>query len=265
MLETMVFVGVLGWLFTYVGIRYSWMGSDEALLRYTREDGLVEWLQFLLFFSTSMFMLFIHYYNRVENGMKWVSWASFGMIVVALAFFFGAMEEISWAQRLVDRDSSAFFTEHNLQGETNLHNMEVRGLSINKLVFGKILFLVILFHNIILPIWAEHKKWAREFFNDKMGGFFTPLFFVVFYIVGAIGAEMIDHYRRKELLELTGALHYATIIFLAYALGYKRSGALFKSKNALYASRAFMFFLILLVGLAWMLSQTVRTAPLSEI
>jgi len=45
-------------------------------------------------------------------------------LLCAMVFFSLGMEEISWMQRLLGTESSAFFKEYNLQGETNLHNLD---------------------------------------------------------------------------------------------------------------------------------------------
>ena len=41
------------------------------------------------------------------------------------ALFFVAMEEISWGQRFLAKSSSDYFRSHNMQGETNVHNLFV--------------------------------------------------------------------------------------------------------------------------------------------
>jgi hypothetical protein len=260
MIETICFSGLLGLIFIFAGVYYSKSGQDSVLKTFLAEDGWVEWLQFLFFFATSMFALLAHYIFRKKNNLKWISFASLGMFSVFAVFLFGAMEEISYAQRLIGRESSEFFLQNNRQGETNLHNMEIGGVGVNKLIFGKILFLAILIHNILLPIIAERKKSISDWATVKMGGFFPPLLLVGFYLIAAIAVESIASGKRKELIEMMGALHYFTAVFLTYGLGFKVKDSIFKGESLLYASRAFMGFCILMVMLAWMLSVTVRTA-----
>ena len=45
--------------------------------------------------------------------------------LLGIASFYVLMEEVSWGQRLLNYASPTFFTEHNLQNETNLHNFFV--------------------------------------------------------------------------------------------------------------------------------------------
>ena len=56
-----------------------------------------------------------------------------------IGLFFGAGEEISWGQRIFHIESSKFFNENNSQKETNLHNMIVDGVKLNKLIFSNLL------------------------------------------------------------------------------------------------------------------------------
>jgi hypothetical protein len=73
-----------------------------------------------------------------------------------LLFIFGTGEEISWGQRLMGIESPSFFTEHNAQGETNLHNMIIGETKINKLVFGRLLALGFLIYlGILTPLYRR--------------------------------------------------------------------------------------------------------------
>jgi hypothetical protein len=44
-------------------------------------------------------------------------------LLLALAFFFGAGEELSWGQRIVGFESPELFKERNIQKELNFHNL----------------------------------------------------------------------------------------------------------------------------------------------
>lgn len=49
------------------------------------------------------------------------------VLLLALAFLFGAGEEISWGQRILGLEAPAELREANYQGETNLHNLAALG------------------------------------------------------------------------------------------------------------------------------------------
>jgi len=80
---------------------------------------------------------------------------------------FGAGEEISWGQRIFDIHSGEFFAENNAQKETNLHNLRVNGVNINKLIFGKILTLFLVLYYLVLPSLYTRKAGVQRFFDRR--------------------------------------------------------------------------------------------------
>ena len=106
---------------------------------YLEEDGLVEWLTVAgllagFFLCINRFIKFL----RIKN---W--WFLTVNLLVGLLLFMAAGEEISWGQRILGIKSSEYFLKHNAQGETNIHNLVVNGVKINKLVFSTILIAVL--------------------------------------------------------------------------------------------------------------------------
>ena len=136
--------------------------DQEAFLVWIREDGLVEWLTFAVLLIMSAFSFIIsHAFSRSEpeSGAKRV-WLFLGFL-----FLFGAMEEISWGQRVLGIESPEWFIKHNKQGETNLHNLIVHGVSVNKLVFGKILSILIGIYLLAVPLLYRISEGFRDFIN----------------------------------------------------------------------------------------------------
>jgi hypothetical protein len=74
----------------------------------------------------------------------------FTWITLAVLFFFAAGEEISWGQRIFNFETSGIFKSNNLQQETNLHNLEIGGVKINKLIFSQFMGAGIGFYFLIL-------------------------------------------------------------------------------------------------------------------
>ncbi|MCX2742760.1 hypothetical protein OO013_02720 [Mangrovivirga sp. M17] len=110
----------------------------KLFLQLAKEDGLVENLTAItcLIFS----LLLLSRYIKVSKAKK-AKWKFFNLVMIfALFFVFG--EEISWGQRIFSIESNEFFLENNKQQETNLHNLEVLGIGINKLIFGKMLTII---------------------------------------------------------------------------------------------------------------------------
>ncbi|MCC5921862.1 MAG: hypothetical protein LAT68_10365 [Cyclobacteriaceae bacterium] len=119
-----------------------------------REDGLLEDGTFWVAFFTSVFLVF-HTISQRSNMT--ITQLSFG-IFYAFLFLFIAGEEISWGQRLFDIETSDALKQINAQDETNLHNLEINGVKINKLIFGKLLTIIAFTYMIIFPL--LYKRWG---------------------------------------------------------------------------------------------------------
>ena len=83
------------------------------------EDGTIENLSVIFYLITFIFSLIIAkiFFN---NGKK-----TFGLLYLAMAivFIFIAIEEISWAQRILNIPTTGFFSE-STQNEINIHDLE---------------------------------------------------------------------------------------------------------------------------------------------
>jgi len=82
------------------------------------EDGLFEWLQFFFYLSSSILAFSVAFKSKGESKFVFVIY-----ILLSFILFFIAFEEISWGQRLFD-GTSLSISESNVQGESNLHNIE---------------------------------------------------------------------------------------------------------------------------------------------
>ncbi len=90
---------------------------------------------------------------RVTSMARFGRYASAALLgVYALAFFFGAGEEISWGQRIFGWQTGEFFMEHNRQLETTFHNLVVGEEQLAKTLFGSVLTIVILLYLVVLPL-----------------------------------------------------------------------------------------------------------------
>ena len=83
------------------------------------EDSLIEWLQFICYFSSSIISFLIIFLDKTKDKFKLnnIFW-----LILAIFCFCVAGEEISWAERITNFGSNAI-REINVQGETNLHNL----------------------------------------------------------------------------------------------------------------------------------------------
>ncbi len=136
--------------------------DKEAFLFWIREDGLVEWLTFVVLMIMSAFsfgMSFEFSRSGAEGRAKKV-WLFLGFL-----FLFGAMEEISWGQRILGIESPEWFLKHNRQFETNLHNLVIYGVNLNKAVFGSFLGIVVLIYMLATPILYRLNRSFKNFIN----------------------------------------------------------------------------------------------------
>lgn len=107
------------------------------------EDHLVEYL-------TALFLLisFVVISSRIYQSWKNTSVKQkIGLACMGAAMFVGFGEEISWGQRIFELHTPEFFKAYNLQNETNIHNLKIKGVKLNKWVFtyGAMLVFLIYF------------------------------------------------------------------------------------------------------------------------
>jgi len=146
-----------------VGYGASWMMTSDAFAEHwiSREDGLLEMGTFFALMASAVLCLYRGWTLRNERSKRFVSMLGLAAVVL----IFGAGEEISWGQRILGIETPEFFQAHNLQNETNLHNLVVAGVGVNKLVFGKLLAIGLVCYLIPLGLLYRRSHWCRTTFN----------------------------------------------------------------------------------------------------
>ena len=185
--------------------------------QFVREDGMVEWLQFLGFVALSgvLAQVAVHHYQQAGRVTLAVIGIAGFSAVVALA----ALEEVSWFQRVIGMQSPEFFTANNRQGETNLHNLAMGEKSLNKLILVKLIFLIGITHNLILPLLARWRPAIRARV-DSLGLYLPSIGMSAVYLVLVAASQLLfEHPRKGEFGEAFGAIHYLATAFSAYVLG----------------------------------------------
>jgi hypothetical protein len=171
-----------------------WVAStpDGIEAWYAAEDGLIETLTVAVLLLGAMLMFWFARI-RVRKGPRRIA------LLLGMLMLFGAGEELSWGQRIFDVESPTFFEENNAQGETNLHNLTVRGVKLNKLIFSTILGIGIGAYLTLLPA-AYRNRGARRAI-DRLG-LPVPRLRQAALILLCLGTvELIDSDRRWEVLE----------------------------------------------------------------
>lgn len=203
---------ILGFILvvTLFSIAMKYINNDVFVSIIATEDGVIEWLTVLGLALTSIACFRRVVLLKGEKSRLFL----FMTILLGLAFFFGAGEEISWGQRIFNTQSSEFFQQHNAQGETNLHNLVVGGKKINKIIFGVGLHLVLLIYLLILVPLYKRKQGLKNFMDRYAVPIATP-YQVISYLIALTTIQIImDDSKRGELAEFAGSfLFFLNIAF----------------------------------------------------
>lgn len=174
---------------------------------FVQEDGVAEWLTVLGLLLGSL-VCFSRFGKLFRKRSWWFLLVTLGL---GLFLFFAAGEEISWGQRIFGITTPEYFKEHNAQQETNLHNLIVGGVKINKLIFSTILVALLAIYLIIVPLLNEKNAAIRRFL-DKSAIPVARWYQVIGFVLVGILASLIKHDKNPELLECGGALLFFLIV-----------------------------------------------------
>lgn len=104
----------------FLAITYLPLFANERILdAFGREDGIFENLTAVYLLITSVIFVAAFFRFRDSSWLLRLSYAG-----LALLFFLGAGEEISWGERIFGWTEQNFIRERNVQGELTLHNLE---------------------------------------------------------------------------------------------------------------------------------------------
>ena len=181
--------------------------NPASLDTYLGEDGIVEWLTVggLLAGSLVCFNRFIALFKK----KNW--WFLVVTFFLGILLFIAAGEEISWGQRILGIKSSEYFLKNNAQGETNIHNLVVNGVKINKLVFSTILIGVLAIYLVLIPILYKTNKSVKNFM-DNSGVPIARLYQIISFLIVFGISGLLKHDRNPELLECGAAALFFLII-----------------------------------------------------
>jgi hypothetical protein len=184
--------------------------DKQAFLVWIREDGFVEWLTvaelvIMSVFSFSMSRAFSRSGQRTAAERVW--------LFMGFLFLFGALEEISWGQRILGIESPQWFLKHNKQGETNIHNLLIYGVNINKLVFGKILTILIALYLLPVPLlYRFNERWKN--LMNRWGIPIAQNYQILLFIIVIVIIQLHLGLAKKagELLELCSCFLFLLIL-----------------------------------------------------
>lgn len=162
----MVMLPTLALLFAVVNALFPYIGglvrmSDNDI--FTRPGAILRMI--FEFIACGVFLSLLPRFARRKQ------WAAVGLIAaLSLVLFVMGMEEISWGQRIFQWQTSTYFSAHNVQGETNLHNLNTQ-LFQDVLFFGGFILLAVLpfFHEQLTKILQKiaSLKFLTNFLPEK--------------------------------------------------------------------------------------------------
>ncbi len=201
-----IFAAVLG-MYAVTAIFYP-----MAYIWATYEDLFGEWTQFWLFVVTLIFSVRLLFtktrYRRT-------------FALLAMCCLYVAMEEISWGQRLFDYSSPAFFKEHNLQGETNVHNFLTGPFSTTlKAALTYVLVAGLATYGILYPVLLRF-RWRIAVWFDARGLASPPLAVCPFFAGAALFEAGPFRFNEAEVAEVMVGFAVA-IMAVHYAFACKR-------------------------------------------
>ncbi len=172
----------------------------------SREDGLLEWITAIALFAASAVCITRALTKPGRTLRFTIMWLLAGLVLL-----FGAGEEISWGQRVIGWSSGEFWQENNAQAETNLHNLMVGEVKINRILFGVVLTTVFAVYFLVLPFLLPRAK--------RLSGLFDAWFIPVprarhgiAFLIAIIGMSLLPSDRAPELGEFAVGLLLAAVI-----------------------------------------------------
>jgi len=132
--------------------------DKQRFADFVQEDSVAEYAT-AAFFGLMAILCFKRFLSLLREKSKLPALTWFGLFLMTF-FVFG--EEISWGQRIFNIQSGEFFKEFNTQDETNLHNLKFKGVSINRLVFSKIVTIAMGIYFLVLPFVVNRVNWLNK-------------------------------------------------------------------------------------------------------
>ena len=180
---------------TIVSTVFLFYYSNSVYNLFVEEDGIIEYLTAFFLLSISIFLI-----KKLLKMKEIISVNNFGIIMFSIMFFFGFGEEISWGQRIFNIETPPFFSENNLQSETNIHNLMIGGVKLNKLIFTNGLFFIFSFYFLATPYLYNTSNNLKSLIN-RFSIVIPKYSQSAIFIISTIIIYIFDHYRISEIWE----------------------------------------------------------------
>lgn len=226
----------------YALLAWHW---PVLLMWATFEDLAGEWTQVFFFVATC-----------IVAG--WVAWDAgryrVFFILLGLACFYVAMEEISWGQRIFGLESPALFREKNLQGELNLHNFLTGPFATSlKHTLAYLIAGGLIVYGAVYP-WVLRRGMALARWFDQRGLAPPPAYLWPVFVAAALLEVEPFGLNEAEVAEilvgfgmLMATLHYR---FAAKRQLPLEDSSSWRGRESLQLSRRFVLVTLLVIGSA---------------
>ncbi len=193
--------------------------NQRTLWAWIREDGLVEWLTFVVLFLALGYAVVMRIACKRTTERKA---ARRFWLILAVLFLFGALEEISYGQRVFGIETPGFLVPYpsesednfyNRQSEINLHNLVIHHHDMNELLYGKIVSAAVFLYLVVVPILYRRSARFRRC-TDRWGVPVIQNYQLVVFLALAMLTYAVRPWYHKvtELLELMGCFIFLIMI-----------------------------------------------------
>jgi hypothetical protein len=189
----------------------TYLFQESLYKELIKEDGVIEYLTALLLLITSVFLFSKVIQIGFSRGWPWFIFN----ILMVLGLFFGFGEEISWGQRIFSIESNDLFLNHNSQDEINTHNLRIKGININKLIFSYGFSIIFGVYFLFLLIGYKKNKLIKSIV-DKFGIPLPRIKHSIFFVGLSIIIFIIPDDKKWELWECLFVLFFFLILVEPY-------------------------------------------------
>lgn len=207
--ERIAYIFVFLFCLTGIVVSHQDLQFYEGVL--AREDGFVEWMTVVPLLLGSSLCLY-----RAGILAPFRPWTfRLALYVMALIFLFGALEEISYGQRLIGFESPAFFKQYNTQHEFNFHNLRFGNFKINRYIFGTGLGIFAALYFLVMPVLYRKLEKAKNLI-DNWAVPLPRVMHIIFFALVAVSSKFIDGGKGGEIREFGLCWVFVLMCFAPY-------------------------------------------------
>jgi hypothetical protein len=183
--------------------------NEQTVAALCDEDSFFESLGAVGIFAGSI-LLFVQFWkDRLGNDLFLLKTTrNYFLLLIALVFFVGAGEEISWGQRIFGVETPQLFQKENAQHEINLHNLRVLGAfdehGVKKTGFSELstmngMFNVFwIFLCILVPLGTKVWRRLSDFFT-RVNVPILPMWIGILLILTYVVSKLLEPGRSRQM------------------------------------------------------------------